>query len=370
MKVKPGNPFHPQFGKRPDKFIGRDQHIRAFIDSLNDANDPNRVTVVSGIRGSGKTALLSGIKAAIDSKRFAVVDVTAGRGLLQDMLDQLQLQLRPKKRGISGASIGAFGFSLGVQTDTDGGQHSSSSHGFRYYLTLLMEELRSKSRGAVFLIDELPTGRQELDAMREFATCFQHLLRDGFDVALLMAGLPRAASSVLNDKSMTFLHRSTKLFLDDVSILLVRHLFETCFLEAGFGQSRQSLRLAADATKGFPYLIQLIGYYLWKHAGTAVTYKDVEEALVNAKAELFKNVYELMLRELSARDWELLTAMLADPNESIIGDLADRSGKNASDLSKYRARLIEFGLIKATAHGRVSFAPPYLREFLELPGVV
>ncbi|MDR1013843.1 MAG: ATP-binding protein [Coriobacteriales bacterium] len=76
MKTVPANPFHPQFGKRPDCFTGRDSLIRGFLDSLEGPNDPHRTTIVSGIRGSGKTALLSGVRKALPKERFAAADAS------------------------------------------------------------------------------------------------------------------------------------------------------------------------------------------------------------------------------------------------------------------------------------------------------
>jgi AAA+ ATPase superfamily predicted ATPase len=356
--VKPGNPFHPQFGKRPDKFVGRDHIIRGYIDSLTDKNDPHRTTVVTGIRGSGKTALLSGIKEAIDHNRFVAIDVTAGSELNQSILDQLQIATQSPQRTLTGVNVGALGFTVGLETSL-----KESTHGFRYYLTLFVEELKRRGQGVVFLIDEIhyDRGAQEI---REFATTYQHLVRDGHDVALLMAGLPRSISRVLNDKVLTFLHRAHKLMLANINIMQVEHLYQTTFAKVSSEDSAEALGLAADATFGFPYLIQLMGYYLWKDSARAIKAVDVEKSLVNSKVELFQNVYELMLQEISERDREFLLAMLEDRSDTRFAELAKRMGVSIGYASKYRQRLLESGFLTPTVRGSVRLAPPYMKEFL------
>jgi nucleoside-triphosphatase THEP1 len=357
MKATQANPFYPQFGKRPDHFIGRDYLIRDFLDSLEEPNDPHRVTVISGIRGSGKTALLSGVREALPKKRFAVADVTAGASLLQSILDQLQLESGGKKRSLSGVDLGAFGFSMGVSTSRE-----SEQHGFRYYLTLLIGALSKEGRGTVFIIDELHNDESE---MREFVTTYQHLVREGANVALLMAGLPQAVNSVLNDKVLTFLHRSHRIFLNNVDLLLVENLYESVFKEGNRPADAAVPLLAAQASQGFPYLIQLIGYYLWKSEVDTITPDSVAQALVNSKAELFQNVHALMVRELSAVDREFLMAMADNEDDSVaMAKVISSLGVTSGYASRYRQRLLEAGVIDATAHGYVAFAPPYLKEYL------
>ena len=54
--------------------------------------------------------------------------------------------------------------------------------------------------------------------MRVFATTYQHLVGEGLNIAVAMAGLPNAISSVLNDKILTFLNRACKVDLNPLQI--------------------------------------------------------------------------------------------------------------------------------------------------------
>ncbi|MDR1014661.1 MAG: ATP-binding protein [Coriobacteriales bacterium] len=356
MEALAANPFHPQFGKRPEYFIGRDYIVRDFLCGLDNPNDPNRVTVVSGIRGSGKTALLTDVRDTLDSKRFAVVDVTAGPHFLQSVLDQLQADSPSAKRHVIGLNAGALGFSVGVATSV-----KEPEHGFRYHLTSLANELKSDGRGIVFLVDEVHRANDE---MRELVITYQHLMRENHDVALLMAGLPQSVSSVLNDKILTFLHRSNRVFLSGVDAMLTEDLFRRVFEKAEVGITEETAAMAAKATCGFPYLIQLLGYYLWKGKGEALSRLDVERALLNSKADLFRNIHALIMRELSAKDQAFLFAMAESGSSVSMAEMAARLQVSSGYAAKYRLRLIESGVVKATGRGIISFDVPYMQEYL------
>ena len=63
----------------------------------------------------------------------------------------------------------------------------------------------------LFPVDEVdPT----LDEMVQLAAFYQHFVREGRKVALLMAGLPHNISSLLNNKTVSFLRRSNRRALD------------------------------------------------------------------------------------------------------------------------------------------------------------
>jgi hypothetical protein len=231
----------------------------------------------------------------------------------------------------------------------------------------MVDDFNRKGFGVVFLIDEVHGDDKDI---REFVTSYQHLVRDEADVALLMAGLPHSVNSVLNSKVLTFLRRAHKIALPNINLLLVRNMYANTFEEGGFRFDKDILQRAADATMGFPYLIQLMGFWLWR-AGTAVlTHKDVENALVNSKAALFDDVYEIMLREISEKDREFLLGMQTDLTDTRFGELIKRMDVTPGYASKYRQRLIQVGLIEPTVHGSITYAPPYFGEFLALQTTV
>ena len=360
MKDKPDNPFNPQFGKRPSEFIGRDIIINDFLQGMANQDDPNRTSIITGIRGSGKTAILADIHESLGAKKCLVVDITAKEGMLRDILD---ICIRDGKRwlpgnlgDITGFTFGAMGFSFGVTRS-----NKLEEHGFRYWLTDILRALKKKNVPTVFLIDEVQNDAAE---MREFATTYQHVLRENMDVALLMAGLPSTVQDVLNDKVLTFLRRSHRVQLENIDVRIVAIAYENAFKKAQRSFKDDAIEQAAEASEGYPYLVQLLGFYLWRGAGNLITGKDVDQALVKSKIELFKNVHDLIFFELSQKDRDFLFAMVEDPAESSFGDIAARMNVNTGYASRYRQRLITAGIIHSSSYGKLAYSPPYLKEFL------
>jgi len=358
------NPFNPQFGRRPKQFIGRELIINDFLQSLPDANDPHRTTIITGIRGSGKTAILSDVHASLTSDRYAVVDVTAQDGMLLEILDEFIRNNKNKNwlgeafDEVQGFSAGALGFSLGMTKKVD-----NKAHSFRFMLSNVLDELKKKDIKTVFLIDEVHNGTPD---MREFAVTYQHLVREEYDVALLMAGLPSSVNDILNNKILTFLRRAYRVELESINIKAVEIAFDQAFSQADRSFSGTALQAAAKATKGYPYLIQLLGYFLFDSEKKTIDNKLVQQSLDLSKIELFKNVHDMLFQSLSATDRDFLFAMAQDEGSSNFGTIRERLGVSPGYASKYRERLLIAGMVKAVAHGELAFAPPYMREYLLL----
>jgi DNA-binding MarR family transcriptional regulator len=355
------NPFSPQFGRRPEQFVGRDSIINDFIYNIQNQNSPHRATILTGIRGAGKTAILSDVESALSAREYMVVSVTSNDGMLQNILDVFALRsgkrFGRRSAKIGGVSGGALGFSFGVQMKQD-----KDARGFRYMLTSALDELKKKNIATVVLVDEVHNDTPE---MRELAITYQHLIREGYDVSLMMAGLPGSVSDVLNDKVLTFLRRAHRVHLLNVDIRAVEVAFDAAFTGDGRDFRGDSLAAAAKGTYGYPYLIQLVGYYLWKNAGKTIGEADVARALKLSKIDLFQNIHDLIYHELSERDKDFLAAMSEDGEESSFGAIAERMGVTSGYASKYRERLLKAGVVFSGGYGKLTFAPPYMAEYLQ-----
>ena len=49
------NPYNPSFGKKPERFLGREIIVDEILSALDNQNSPWRTTLLIGIRGTGKT---------------------------------------------------------------------------------------------------------------------------------------------------------------------------------------------------------------------------------------------------------------------------------------------------------------------------
>jgi hypothetical protein len=354
------NPFNPQFGVKPDSFVGRDQIIGDFLSGLDFTNSPYRTTILTGLRGSGKTSLLSDISVLVRKREFISVNVTAHDGMLEEIIGELN---RKSKKWISktiskieSVSVGVLGISFAVTRDS-----KSEVFGFRHTATDILEELSKHDIGVVFTIDEVHNDTKE---MQEFIIAYQHFVRERRNIALLMAGLPNAVYELLNNKVLTFLRRSNRIFLHNIDTTLIDKLYKDVFLTYDKNPAG-IVSEAAVLTSGYPYLVQLIGYYLWEITDKKINRAKLNFCMKQAKQDLFQNVHALVYRDLSAKDKEFVRAMCEDESISRFADIISRMDVEKGYATKYRQRLLDSGLVQREGYGELSFALPFMREFIK-----
>lgn len=355
--------FQPTFGNRPEQYIGRDGVIEQFMAGLKEpVGARNRCTLFLGQRGMGKTALLLELSDRAQKAGYVVARVTAHEGMPQAIIEQFQLNgskfFNDDKRKLTGVSAGALGFSFGL-TFSEAAQRQ---YGFRSKMSLLCDKLAEKGKGALILIDEVRTSA----AMREVASAYQELIGDRKNIAIAMAGLPHAVSSVLNDSVLTFLNRATKVELGLISTNLIRAYFERAFKAIGIKASDEILDRAALSTRGFPYLMQLIGYYLIQYTpkGESVTDEIMNKSEKAAMKDMDDNVFKPIIAPLSDNDRIFLEAIARCGGTATTAKLQEQLGKHGPAIQPYRKRLIEAGVIEAPRRGELVFAVPYLADYL------
>jgi hypothetical protein len=355
--------FQPTFGNRPEQYIGRDGVIEQFMAGLTEpVGSRNRCTLFLGQRGMGKTALLLELNDRAQKAGYVVARVTAHEGMPQAIIEQFQLNgskfFNDDKRKLTGVSADALGFSFGL-TFSEAAQRQ---YGFRSKMSLLCDKLAEKGKGALILIDEVCTSA----AMREVASAYQELVGDRKNIAIAMAGLPHAVSSVLNDSVLTFLNRATKVELGLISTNLIRAYYERAFKSIGIKASNEILDHAALSTRGFPYLMQLIGYYMIQYTprDEVVTDDIMNKAEKAAMKDMDDNVFKPILAPLSDNDRIFLQAIAHCGGTVTTSKLRAKLGKKGPAIQPYRKRLIEAGVIESPRRGELVFAVPYLADYL------
>ena len=355
--------FQPTFGNRPEQYIGRDGVIEKFMAGLKEpVGSRDRCTLFLGQRGMGKTALLLELSDRAQKEGYVVARVTAHEGMPQAIIEQLQLNgskyFGNEKRKLTGVTAGALGFTFGL-TFTEAAQRQ---YGFRSKMSLLCDKLAEKGMGALILIDEVRTSA----AMREVAAAYQELVGDRKNVAIAMAGLPHAVSNLLNDSVLTFLNCATREELGLISTNLIRAYFAKAFKSIKMEASDEILDRAALSTRGFPYLMQLIGYYLIQYTPErgVVTDAIMEKAEKAALDDMEKNVFEPILNPLSDNDKIFLKALARCGKTVTTAKLQAELGRKGPAIQPYRKRLIDAGVIESPRRGELVFAVPYLSEYL------
>jgi hypothetical protein len=356
------NPFTPTFGSIPMLLAGREKLINAVLNGLrNGPGDPNRATIFTGARGSGKTVLLTKIADEAAKIGWISANVTASENMLDEIIGVVMLngeEFLDTKSSIRVTGINIAGF--GANVDFASEQETT----WRVKMTQLINALNEKNIGLLLTIDEVDV---EWPGVKSVVTAFQHFVRERRDVALLMAGLPHNVSDLLSDKSVSFLRRAFQHRLDSIEEEDVAESIKNTISLSDKKIEVKALKRATEATGGFPFLIQLIGYHSWNQAGRekTITYAHVSNGIESAFDDMKKMIFNTTVRELSPTDIRFLKAMTDDNDGSAISDIMDRMGVSDVYVSQYRLRLIEQGLIVPVSRGKVEFAIPMMREYVQ-----
>ena len=264
---------------------------------------------------------------------------------------------------LAGGSLGALGFSVGLQFSKD----LQETKSFQFKLTQLARALTVQGRGVLILVDELQANSDEV---RQLVSVYQELIGERLDVALVMAGLPGAVSATLNDRVLTFLNRARRVTLQPLSFGDVDSFFEGAFRDLGLRVASDVRVRAAKGTCGSPYLLQLVGHNVVVRAagGGEVDEVVLDDALAAARIDFENDVCRTTLFALSEKDIAFLRAMSVDKDASKVSQVANRMGVTADYAQKYRRRLLDAGIIEQATRGEVVFAIPLLADYLRKNG--
>jgi len=162
------------------------------------------------------------------------------------------------------------------------------------------------------------------------------------------------------------LNRAYKAYLEPLPFGEISMAYAAEFSNQGKTIDSKTLEEAAEATRGYPYLFKLIGYYILGYSkNTDLISEDIVSQAVNtSKRDMIEGIFNAALKPLSPHDKDFLTKMAKDLNESKISDVRDRLNVSKSYAQIYRMRLIEAGIIAPTGRGALTFVIPYLGEYL------
>lgn len=332
---------------------------------------------VTGARGVGKTVMLNALGDLARQRKWQVIDETAESKFMQRLIETLR---QSPRRGIGqvtlpSASMSVAGTPVDAQVNLGSVEFEAAEHAlnFRMAMAERLDKLEKKNRGILITLDEVQAS--SLPEMRSLATAVQHLIRERRNVAFVFAGLPSMVEDVINDDVLTFLRRAECRHLGDVPLAEVRKAFQETITQNGKHADADTLDTLAQATNGYPFMIQLVGYWAWRdsQANTRdsqdeLTIENAREGIKQAKIKLGDMVHSPALDGLSAMGRDYLLAMAQDDGPSATSDIAKRLERDLGYANVYRTQLIKEDIIYQSSYGYVDFKLPYLRDYLREHG--
>jgi hypothetical protein len=280
--------------------------------------------------------------------------------MLDKIIEQIEYngaEILPQTGKTRLTELYAFGVGFGAE-HIDGRKPS-----WRMQITRYLDIFAEYGTKMLITVDEIDTS---LSDMVELISDFQHFIREKREIALIMAGLPGKALRMFQEKDISFTRRAYQYRLKPVSISDVKTAIKKTVESSGRSIGDGALNMAAEYTKGFPFLIQLVGHHIWRQSpeSKAISVRDVSQGIESADEQMERMILETTVNELSDNDLSFLYAMLPDKAESKIKDIIKRLNCTAGHASQYRLRLIRYGAIEEYGRGKVQFAMPLMKEYL------
>ena len=343
------NPFSITFGIEPSQYIERFSQTDEILQTFNADEPSNYVFIITGVRGSGKTVLLSNVESRFsEDDRWIVVNASPDSDILNKISAKLYSRTELKRLFIKAKlDLSVFGLGLSVE----GGNQIFD---IEVALEEMLKVLDKSGKRVLISIDEAVSNMYT----REFVSAFQILIRHNMPVFLLMTGLYENINSLQNEKTLTFLYRAPKIMLDSLSINSIARSYRN-ILEIDQSVSEHMAHL----TKGFAFAYQVLGYLYWKNIKEKRKYDSVDDLIPEYEDTLENYVYEKIWTELPAKEQKIV-GVLSKNNSTRISDIRNELGLSSGEMSVYRDRLNKRGLVDASRFGYLSLKLPQFGEII------
>lgn len=380
------NPYSPGAGRPPAALVGRDgprERWRISLDRVQ-AGRTAQPVVLYGLRGVGKTVLLSRFfESARDRDWFvAQIEAGAGKSLREALGEALHAPLADRARPSAGKrllkalktalsfkasydSSGSWNFGLDLTDIAGGGADTGMLEtDIAKLVRDVSEAAEEEGVGLAILIDEA----QDLTPEELTAVCSAaHVAgQHGWSLLFALAGLPSLPRVLAEAKSY-----AERLFvferIEHLDEALARKaLAEPAALE-GVAWDQNAISLVVQETSGYPYFIQQFGQDTWNDApGPGITLADARVGAARGRAALDDGFFRARWDRATRAEQRYLRAMASDGDAgSSSGDVAARLGRSANSFGPARASLIAKGLIFAPEHGVVAFTVPGMADFIQ-----
>ncbi len=389
------NPYAPGAGTQPPELAGRDEIIEKAAIALDRFREGRaaRSLLLIGLRGVGKTVLLTRIAQQTESRGFVVVTLEASekRSLPALLIPSLRTALlKLDKIAAAGdlakkalRALGGFvsamkvkfediEFSIDLGEEPGIADTGDLEHDLIELFTEVGKAAREKRTAVVFFIDELQYVEEEQFA--SLITALHKCAQNQLPIALIGAGLPQLVARAGRAKSY-----AERLFeypeIGPLSAEEAKKALVAPAEEFGVQYEAGALEEILLQTGAYPYFLQEWGKHSWHCAKQSpITREDVISATELAISELDASFFRVRFDRLNPSEKKYLRAMAelgAGPHRS--GDIAHLLGKEVQAVAPTRATLISKGMIYSPSHGDNSFTVPLFDGYMKrvmpaLPG--
>ena len=340
------NPYAISFGRIPHQYISRDVMLSNITEALDSNFTDERAFKLTGIRGTGKTVMLSAVEKQLrNDSKWIICDIKPGGNIIEDIVSQLYGEVPFIKEYID-ANINLSALGIGINLGKKKAPLSLDTT-----LKKLLREIAKKNKRVLIVIDEV----RKTDALVDFIQEFQILIRKELPIFLVAAGLYEDIESLENADGLTFFLRASKYEMTPLNMTYIRDDYIKT-LNVSFDVAENM----AFMTKGYAYAYQALGKYMWDTESKKLT----KEVLQMFDEVLFDKVYKKIWSELAPKDrWYLSFIVKKDSMEAT--ELLEITKTTHSEWSVPRSRLKDKGIIDVSQRGTIALKLPRFKEFVE-----
>ena len=338
------NPFSLSFGTRPAELIERPVQASEITESFLSEYVNQRTYMITGVRGSGKTVLLTELAAHFrERKDWTVIPLSPESDMIHSLAAKLS-NTRQYYEVFRDAKINLALFGFGLEIDGEPPVTDDETAILR-----MLKSIRDKSGNVLITVDEVTNNEN----VRKFAAVYQILIREEMPLFLIMTGLYENIYDLQNEKSLTFLYRAPKIQLKPLNFPAMADTYENTL-----GVEHKTAVQMAKLTKGYAFAFQVLGYFTYKDDN-----RDYRKVITKYRLYLDEFVYEKLWSELSAKDRNIIICMAQTGAETVM-EIRTETKMDSNEFSKYRLRLIRKGLVDGSMRGRMVFTLPLFKEFV------
>ena len=381
------NPYAPGAGTQPPELAGRDEIIEKAaiaLDRLRNGLSARSLLMV-GLRGVGKTVLLTRIAQETEARGFVVVTIESPerRSLPALLIPSLRMallkldriaaagDLAKKALRALGGFVGAMkvkyqDIEFGVDLGNEPGIADSGDleHDLIDLFVTLGRAAKEKKTAVVFFIDELQYVEEEQFAA--LITALHKCAQLQLPIALIGAGLPQLVGRAGRAKSY-----AERLFeYPEIGPLKEDEARRALVVPAkalGVDYEEGALEEIVAQTKAYPYFIQEWGKHSWHCAhASPITREDAISATELAIQELDASFFRVRFDRLTPTEKRYLRAMAElgeGPHRS--GEVAHLLNRDVQAVAPIRATLIGKGMVYSPSHGDNSFTVPLFDGYMK-----
>lgn len=336
------NPFSLIFDKNPKLLIDSPFEKNEIIESFSSETINQQIYLITAIRGSGKTVLMTEISEYFKNKNnWLVVELNPEIDMRSSLLSKLN--------SIAGAMIKNININLSLfNIFTIGANLENKVTDIETAICKVLEHLKKRNIRVLITIDEVVKNKNT----KIFSSMFQILVRNDLPVFLLMTGLYDNIKNLQDEKTLTFLYRASRINLEPLNLNLIALKYQEVF-----NLSEAEAKKMAKLSGGYAFGFQALGYLTVKHNG------DYKKAINEYKIYLEEYSYDKIWSELSENDKNLIIS-IAKTKSKLVKDIMAYCNLDNNHFNPYRKRLINKGIVDGSHRGKLTFILPLFEEYV------